>query len=76
MTHNLYVFICIKVVGHTLSQLGQITSSLIKQDLLSLEVWLTSIYDYKEKIILDPASGPLGQGTNLTIQEIDWCGCH
>ena len=38
----------------TLSQIGQITSSMEKQELVQLETIITNLYNYKEHIVLNP----------------------
>ena len=53
-------------VRTTLSQIGQITSSIEKQELLLLETTLGNLYHWKEEIVMAP---PGQAGNGLMIYE-------
>ena len=53
-------------VRKTLSQIGQITSSMEKQELLLLETTLGNLYHWKEEIVIAPP-GRVANGLMINI---------
>ena len=53
-------------VRTTMQALGQVTSSVEKQELIQLETTLTNLFNYKEQLVLNP-----NMITTHTTEEMD-----